>query len=440
MQLPDIVWGLMNRLAEAGYSAYAVGGCVRDTLLGKEPKDWDICTSARPEETERVFAGERLIETGIRHGTVAVVQEKIPYEITTFRIDGEYTDHRHPDCVDFVDRVDEDLARRDFTINAMACDRDGKILDLFDGQQDLRDRIIRCVGVPEMRFEEDALRILRAMRFAATLDFTIEEETSKAIHRLYPTLARVAAERKRTELVQLLCGPAAGRILREYEEVITFLIPSLKAMVGYDQENPHHRYTVWEHTIRALENVPPEPDLRVAMLMHDSGKPFVRTTDAQGIGHYAGHQEESARLAAEMMEAMKFDRATRERVVRLVRGHDIPLSPEKKLLTRRLNQYGERDLRALFAIHRADRIATGTRNPEHATDRCAELNAALDALLREQPCYQLKDMQIDGTDLVKIGYRGPEIGRKLEELLGRIMEGSIGNEREALLQAAKEEK
>ena len=440
MRLPGKVWELMNRLSEAGYAAYAVGGCVRDTLLGKEPKDWDICTSALPEEIGRVFAGERMIGTGLKHGTVTVIQERIPYEITTFRIDGEYSDHRHPDQVAFVDRVDEDLARRDFTINAMACDREGKILDLFSGEQDLADGIIRCVGDPEKRFEEDALRILRAIRFAATLDFTIEEGTAKAIRKLYPTLSRVAAERKRTELLQMLCGTAAGRILREYEEVITFLIPCLKELVGYDQENPHHKYTVWEHTVRAVENVPPEPDLRMTMLLHDSGKPAARTTDERGIGHYPGHQKASVQLAAEALDGLKFDRATRERVLRLVEGHDIPLSPEKKILTRRLNQFGERDLRALFAIHRADRIATGTRNPEHATERCAELNAALDALLAEKPCYTLKDMKINGQDLIDLGYRGPKIGRKLEELLGQIMDGNIENEREALLRAAKKEK
>ena len=437
MELPEEIRALLFRLREAGHAAYAVGGCVRDTLLGRTPKDWDLCTSARPEEIEAVFAGDRIAETGLKHGTVTVVRNRVPYEITTFRVDGDYTDHRHPDQVEFVDRVDEDLARRDFTMNAMALGPAGEIIDLFGGQRDLRAGIVRCVGEPEKRFEEDALRILRAIRFASQLDFSVEEGTDRAIRALYPTLEKVAAERKREELLKTLCGPGAGRILRAYREVITFLIPCLKPTVGYDQENPHHLYTVWEHTVRAVENVPPEKDLRMTMLLHDCGKPLTRVTDERGVGHYPGHQAASAALAEETLDAFRFDRAARDRIVRLVAAHDIPLSPDRRTLLRRLNQYGEKDLRALFAIHRADRIATGTRNPDHARERYEELNGALDALLAEKPCFTLKDMAVNGRDLMALGYRGREIGEELERLLGAILDGTAENRRETLLEAAR---
>ncbi len=438
IQIPETVRKLISRLQENGYTAYAVGGCVRDSLLGRKPEDWDLCTSATPEEMQAVFAGENVAETGLRHGTLTVIMDHVPYEITTYRVDGAYSDHRHPDAVAFVDCIDGDLARRDFTVNAMACGSDGVILDLFRGQEDLKRRIIRCVGEPERRFEEDALRILRALRFASVLGFEIEQETARAVHRMYTALGAVAAERIRTELLKLLCGQDAGRILREYTDVITFLIPCLKASVGYGQDNPHHLYTVWEHIIRTVEGVPPDPVLRMTMLLHDAGKPYTRTTDANGVGHYAGHQVCSAHLAAEVVEKLKFDRASGERIVRLVEAHDIPLSPDRKTLLRRLNRFGEEDLRALFLIHRADRIATGTRNPAHAEDRCRELNAALDELLAQHPCFTLKELAVNGDDLKELGLKGKEIGEALQSLLDRVIDGRTENEKSALTAQARE--
>ena len=433
MIIPETVRSLLSRLRAAGFTAYAVGGCVRDSLLGLTPKDWDLCTSALPEEMKQVFAGERLVETGLKHGTLTVVLEHVPYEITTYRVDGAYTDHRHPDAVSFVDHIDLDLSRRDFTVNAMACGPDGEVLDLFGGRQDLSARVIRCVGDPALRFREDALRILRALRFASVLDFTIAPETEAAIRADYETLGLVAAEWIRVELDKLLCGPGAVRILRAFPEVVTFLLPCLKPSLGYDQRNPHHLYTVWEHTLRAVELVPPDPVLRMTMLLHDCGKPASRTTDEKGIGHYAGHQAISARLAEEALSALRYDTASAQRIIRLVEAHDIPLSLERPLLLRRLNRFGEADLRALFLIHRADRIATGTRNPEHATEHCRDLNEALDALLADHPCYTLKDLAVKGTDLIPLGYRGKAIGDTLNLLLKKVMDGKLPNDREALL-------
>ncbi|MBR2822496.1 MAG: HD domain-containing protein [Clostridia bacterium] len=433
MRLPENVRMLMARLRQAGYTAYAVGGCVRDTLMNRVPKDWDLCTSALPADMQRVFAGERVLETGLKHGTLTVILGHEPYEITTYRVDGAYTDHRHPDAVSFVDRVDGDLSRRDFTINAMACGEDGAVLDFFGGREDLKAGIIRCVGDPEKRFGEDALRIMRALRFASRYDFAIEPETDRAIRSLYPTLDRVAGERIRVELLGMLTGPGVGRMLRAYPEVLTFLIPCLKEEVGYDQKNPHHLFTLWEHTVRAVEEVPPDEVLRMTMLMHDCGKPAARITDEKGIGHYPGHQAISARLTAPILEKYRFDRASSDRILRLVEAHDIPLSPDRKTMLRRLNRFGEEDLRALFDVHRADRIATGTRSPAHARERTQELNDALDALLREHPCFSRKDLAVNGHDLMALGFSGADIGRELDRLLEAVMDGQTENTREALL-------
>ena len=439
MRLPPEVSGILSQLTAAGYSAYAVGGCVRDTLLGKVPHDWDLCTSALPEQLQAVFAKDRTVTAGLKHGTLTVIRDRIPYEITTYRIDGDYTDHRHPDSVSFVDRIDLDLSRRDFTVNAMACSPDGAVLDLFCGRQDLEKHLIRCVGEPAARFEEDALRVLRALRFASVFDFELEEKTAAAVRAMYPTLSHVAAERIREELVKLLCGPGAGRILRAYPEVITHLLPELAPAVGFDQKNPHHLYTVWEHTVRALDGVPPDPALRLTMLLHDSGKPYTQTTDEKGICHYKGHQQVSAQIAARAMDALRCDKALRDKVVCLVEAHDILLSTDRRLLLRRLNRFGEDNLRLLFLIHKADRIATGTRHPGHAEEHCLELQAALDALLAEKPCFTLKDLAVNGRDLMSLGLRGKAVGTALSALLDEVMEGTLPNEREALLKKAKKE-
>ena len=440
MNLPPAVSGLIARLESAGFSAYAVGGCVRDLLLSKVPHDWDLCTSARPEEMLEVFRGEHVVETGLKHGTLTVVVDHVPYEITTFRTDGAYTDHRRPDSVTFVDDVAGDLARRDFTVNAMAWSPRCGLVDLFGGREDLDKEIIRCVGTPADRFEEDALRILRALRFASVCDFSVDPETDRALRLLSPTLRMVAAERIRGELLKLLCGKGAGRILRAYPEVLSVVIPEIAPMVGYDQQNHHHHFDLWEHTVRAVENIPPESDLRLAMLLHDTGKPSVRTVDEKGEAHYIGHQAASAKIADRVTDGLRCDREMKERVIRLVRYHDIPLRTEsgevnldRPFLLRRLNRFGEKDLRALFEIHRADRIATGHSSPQREDERMAERMAALDALLAEQPCFSLKDLAVNGNDLMPLGLRGPALGDALQRLLEAVMDGKVPNEKEALL-------
>ena len=434
MLLPDTVRALLTSLESAGFSAYAVGGCVRDTLLGRTPNDWDICTSALPGEIASVFAADRVVETGLKHGTLTVVRSHIPYEITTYRIDGAYTDHRHPDSVSFVADVSEDLSRRDFTVNAMACDVRGNVVDLFSGRDDLQAGLIRCVGDARLRFSEDALRILRALRFASTYDFAVTPDTDAAIRQMYPDLKNVAAERIRAELLKLICGPGAGCVLRAYPEVFCRIIPELAPMIGYDQHNHHHRFDLWEHTVRALENVSPDETLRLTMLLHDTGKPATRTEDEDGECHYYGHPKLSAQIADGVCAALRCDRALRDRVVRLVGYHDIPLSTERPLLLRRLNRLGEADLRALFLIHRADRIATGTRDPRHADEHMRELTQALDALLAESPCYTLRTLDVNGHDLASLGITGRAVGNTLEALLRAVMDGKVENEKAALLQ------
>ena len=438
--LPAPVSDLLTRLKQAGFSAYVVGGCVRDSLLGLTPHDWDICTSALPEQMQAVFHDFRTVETGLKHGTLTVVVDHIPYEVTTYRVDGGYTDHRHPDSVCFVDNLAKDLARRDFTVNAMAFSPQTGLADPFGGQEDLGARLIRCVGEPEKRFDEDALRVLRALRFASVYDFSIEAGTASALREKAPDLKLVAGERIREELLKLLCGKAAGRILREYPEVLAEIIPEIRPMIGYDQQNHHHSYDLWEHTVRGLEGVPAEPVLRLTMLLHDTGKPVVRTIDEKGEGHYKGHPKVSEQIARKTAETLRLDNAFRDRLCTLVLHHDTPMrtgsgeiNTDRSFLLRRLNRFGEQDLRALFLIHRADRIATGYTTAAREDERLCNRLAALDALLAEQPCYTLKDLAVNGRDLTAAGLKGKEVGEALQALLEAVMDGRVPNKKEALL-------
>ena len=441
MQAPLTVLDLISRLEQAGFSAYAVGGCVRDSLLGLVPHDWDLCTSAPPEQIRQVFRNYRTVDTGLKHGTLTVIVDHIPYEITTFRTDGPYTDHRHPDSVSFVDNLREDLARRDFTVNAMAWSPSAGLQDLFRGREDLEARVIRCVGDPEQRFSEDALRVLRALRFASVYDFQVESATAAALRRMAPDLSHVAGERIREELLKLLCGKACGRILREYPEVFGILLPELRPMFGYDQQNPHHRFDLWEHTVRGVEGVPPDPLLRLTMLLHDTGKPVVRTTDEHGVGHYLGHQKASAEIAMKAADRLHLDNVFRDRLYTLVLHHDTPLRTQSgevdtrpSFLLRRLNRFGEENLRALFLIHRSDRMATGISSEEKEDARFRLRMEALDALLASRPCFTLKDLAVNGRDAVAAGLRGPAVGEALQALLEAVMDGRLPNEREPLLE------
>lgn len=438
IRLPAGAAFVLERLHENGYQGYVVGGCVRDSLLGRAPKDWDICTDALPEEMQRIFRDQHVIETGLKHGTLTVMVDHEPYETTTFRVDGEYTDHRHPDEVRFVTNVVDDLSRRDFTVNAMAWSPKSGVVDAFSGQEDLRDGIIRCVGEPEKRFGEDALRIMRALRFASVYGFEIEERTAQAIHDMKATLLGVAAERIRVELSKLLCGQGAGKILRAYSDVIFTILPQLAPMAGFDQRTSYHAYDVWEHTVRTVESAPANETLRLTMLLHDSGKPESFTLDEAGVGHAWGHHEVSRRIAEAVLAYLKVDNATRDRVLLLVESHDWPLSTERTLLKRRLNKFGEEALLQLIDVQRADNLGKGTLPAAEVESRFGEIREALTALLAERPCVTLKDMAVGGRDLMAAGVaHGKLLGETLNWLLGEVLNERLPNEREALLAAAR---
>ena len=437
-ELPQGAAFVLKRLHDAGYQAYVVGGCVRDTRLGIVPKDWDVGTNALPHEMQRVFADCHVIETGLQHGTLTVMYDHEPYEVTTFRVDGEYTDHRHPDEVIFVTDVREDLSRRDFTVNAMAWSEETGVVDAFGGQEDLAARLIRCVGDARKRFGEDALRIMRAMRFASVYGFAIDPDTDEAIHELKNTLADVAAERIRVELAKLLCGAGAGDILRTYRDVIFTLFPALAPMDGFDQRTPHHLWDVWEHTVRAVEAVPATETLRLAMLLHDCGKIAAFSVDDRGEGHAYGHEEHSVRIAQKVLADLKLDNATRDRVLTLIGSHGWPVTPERRLLKRRLNQLGEETLRQLIEVKRAAALATGTKDAAAVEAHRAQTLSALDALLAENPCVTLRDMAVNGRDLMSMGAKGRAVGETLQWLLEQVLDEILPNEREVLLAAAQE--
>ncbi len=429
---------ILRCLNTAGYEASVVGGCVRDSLLGLSPKDWDITTSARPEEVKLALNGLKLLETGLKHGTVTALCSKMAVEITTYRIDGTYSDNRRPDSVCFTGSLNDDLSRRDFTINAMAYSEQDGLTDCFGGQEDLRKKILRCVGDPDRRFEEDALRILRGLRFCAVLALYPDEKTAQSMRTHSELLNHIAQERIGAELLKLLCGQHAARVLREFSLVIGQILPEILPMLGFEQHNPHHIYDVWEHTLHALDATPPAPVLRLAILLHDSGKPHTYTCDKKGVGHFYGHGAVSVQLAEQALRRLRLDGKTIRRVSTLVRVHDMPLQADAAWIRRRLNRMGEEDFRALLEIKRADSLA---QNPAYH-DRLNQLDAVLPILeqvLSEQQCFSLKNLKVSGNDLIALGVPpGPQVGTLLSRLLDAVINGKKPNEKEALLNLAKQ--
>ncbi len=437
---PDPVREAIEMLEGAGFEAYAVGGCVRDSIIGRAPNDWDINTSARPEETARVFASYRTVETGIKHGTLTVLIGGMSLEITTFRCDGEYLDNRHPASVTFARRVEDDLSRRDFTVNAMAYHPRRGLVDLFGGREDLSRRRIACVGDAKTRFEEDGLRILRAIRFASVLDFEIEERTAEAIHSCRALLANIAAERLREELCKLICGVGAIRILREYHDVIEVFIPEFASCVGFAQNTKYHCYDVYEHTLHALEQER-DGDLctRLAILLHDIGKPRCYTEDEQG-GHFKGHGAVGTEMTDEILSRLRFDNETRERVVRLCEYHDREIPAEARSVKRLMRVFSDEDILRLMEVKRCDRVAhaEGYNVPSEAL---AAIPQTVKAIREADACISLRTLAVKGDDLMAIGIpKGREIGRILSELLDSVMDEALPNEREALLEAARKMK
>ena len=435
MEMPKNVQNVLFALEKAGYEAWCVGGCVRDSLLGRVPEDWDVTTSALPEETMAVF-GDAALPTGLKHGTVTVKMEGTSVEVTTYRVDGAYHDHRRPDSVSFTRSLEEDLRRRDFTVNAMAMDLRGQLRDPFGGQADLQSKLLRAVGEPDRRFNEDALRILRGLRFEAVLGFTIEEDTGESIRRNRELLQSIAAERIQAEFFKLLCGGHAVEVLREYPEVIGVFWPEILPMVGFDQRNYHHCYDIWEHTLHAMSYTPNDLVLRCSALLHDVGKVECFTVDEKDVGHFYGHPKVSARMADQMLRRLKCPNDLRITIVRLVEWHDKVFPRTEKSVRRALMNLGETDLRRLIAIKRADNLAQA---PEfHGTQKEIDrFEAILEEVLKAQACFSLKDLAVNGNDLTAIGFKGKEIGTILRCLLGKVVDGEIPNDRVVLLKMAR---
>ena len=438
VDIPAPVRDILETLEAAGHRAWCVGGCVRDALLGRAPEDWDVTTAARPEETMALF-GDRAVPTGLRHGTVTVRTAAGGVEVTTLRRDGAYRDHRRPESVTFTDSLEEDLRRRDFTVNALAVDLRGTLQDPLGGRADLAAGILRCVGDPDRRFDEDALRILRGARFAAQLGFAIHPDTAAAIHRNRALLGDIAPERIWTELKKLVTGAHAAEVLRAYPDVIGVFWPEVLPMVGFDQRNRHHCHDVWEHTLHALAAVPPEADLRLTVLLHDIGKPNCFTVDEKGQGHFYGHPAESARLAGEMLRRLRADNATTETVVRLVTWHDKNIPRTRSGVARALGKLGERDLRRLLDVKWADNLAQA---PEYRAvqGEIDKAEAILDQLLAEGACVSLRQLAVTGRDLLALGLSGPAVGRILRTLLDAVLDETLPNQRAALLAAARDYK
>lgn len=427
---------ILNLLEKAGYEAYFVGGCVRDSIMGRSFHDIDITTNALPDEIIKVFHGYKIIPTGIKHGTVTVIYDATPYEITTYRIDGKYTDSRRPDSVEFTTSLREDLARRDFTINAVAMDLRENICDFFGGTDDIEKRIIRCVGNPEKRFEEDALRIMRALRFSSQLGFEIAPETAKAVHSMKNSLANISRERITEELDKLICGKNCINVLMEYSDVIATIIPEFEKCIGFEQHSPYHKYTVWEHIVRAVNFAPCDNlKLRRALLFHDIAKPVCAKFDETGRGHFKKHAETGAEMTQKIMKRLRYDGESINYAVTLIAHHS------EKILTKTdvkkmMSAIGDRLFFELMEMKKCDNFAKN--------DFVHDENTAFDKLIAEghriieqNECRNLHMLAVNGNDLIKIGLSGAEIGETLNKLLNLVIEEKIFNEHDTLLNYIK---
>lgn len=436
MNIPVQAQKVLKMLNSAGYEAWLVGGSVRDGIMGLPMGDTDITTNALPQQTMEVFAGCKVIETGLKHGTVTVVLDHHHTEITTYRTDSTYSDGRHPDSVSFTASLREDCARRDFTMNAVCYNPDYGIVDYYGGAEDIRNKIIRCVGDPSARFREDALRILRAVRFASVLGFEIEENTKKAVFDCAHLLKNISAERIYTELLKLLCGKNVKQVLLDYADVLGVFMPEILPLKGFDQRNYHHIYDVLEHTAVAVQAAPAHPQLRLAALLHDFGKPAVFSVDEKGVGHFYGHGEVSYDIAKAILRRLKVSNEEYRLVSTLVRYHDTHIEHTEKAVRRRLNRYGPDTLRLLMQLKRADNRGQNIRD----FDRTAEYDRLERLIAREiekQSCFSLKQLAVNGTDLMAIGLpRSSRLGRILNTMLEMVINGDLPNEKEILLAEA----
>ncbi|MEI6580282.1 MAG: HD domain-containing protein [Eubacteriales bacterium] len=438
ISLPPQVETVINILAEAGFKTYVVGGCVRDCIMGITPLDWDIATEAKPAEIAKTFIKNKVIETGIKHGTLTVVLDGLSMEITTFRIDGEYTDNRRPDSVEFTSDLMLDLSRRDFTMNALAYSPEEGVVDGFGGAEDIKNKIVRCVGNADIRFGEDALRIIRGLRFASVLDIEIEEATADSIISNCHLLKKIEAERILKELIKLICGTEVERINLDYREVLFQIIPELEVTNNFDQcDDKKHIFDVYGHIAHSVSIIKNEPELRMTMLLHDSGKPACFTLDEKGIGCFHGHAAAGEEIARKVLQDLKFSKKFTEEVTQLIHYHDIPVFENPKALKKWLGKLGEQLFRKFLLVKRADLLSLSPS----MFDRVAlvdELEVRMNHLLEDGFCLSVQDLKVNGTDLINIGMpAGIAVGAMLERLFDEVVEDKIKNDRSDLLEAAK---
>lgn len=436
IDIPEKAKYVIGTLEAAGFEAYAVGGCVRDSVLGRKPQDWDITTSARPEQVKALFS--RTIDTGLQHGTVTVLQDREGFEVTTYRVDGEYEDGRHPKEVFFTPNLEEDLKRRDFTINAMAYNERTGLVDIFGGLEDIRAGVVRCVGCPRERFREDALRMLRAIRFSAQLGYEIAPDTGEAVRELAPALQKISAERIQAELVKLMVSPHPDYLREAYALGITkVFFPEFDLAMETAQNHPHHMYSVGEHILHSLVNTEPDKTLRLTMLFHDIGKPAALTVDGEGVTHFYGHAAVSADMAKKILRRLKFDNDTISMVNKLVSYHDYGngVDPDMRIVRRAIHKIGEDAFPALFSVKRADILAQSAFRREEKLARLAKWQRLYEEIQEKEQCVSLKSLAVTGADLIAAGMKpGRELGEVLKALLEEVLEDPARNTRETLLQ------
>lgn len=439
MKLTEDSEKLIKLLCSEGYKAYAVGGCVRDSILNLPVHDIDICTSASPQTVEEILSRNsvKYVETGIKHGTVTAVLNHTPYEITTFRTDGEYLDNRRPESVTFVSDVESDLARRDFTVNAMAYNPEEGIVDLFGGIKDIENRVIRAVGNPDERFNEDALRIMRALRFSAVLGFEIEEETKRAVFGNRNLILNIAGERIFTELIKLLNGDYCENVLLEYKEVLAVVIPELKPCFDFPQHSKWHIYDVYTHTVKSVAIAPKHGCIRLALLFHDSGKPQCKTTDENGNDHFFGHPEVSAEIAASVLKRLKVSNSVYNKTVTLIKNHDYRISIKPSNIKKWLRILGEETLLDLLDLKIADLKTHNLVFAQAEIDNLRLIKEKAVEVINSGEPYRISDLKLNGNDLIKIGFSGKEIQTELEALVNTVSGNPDCNTREKLLKYAE---
>ena len=432
--LPEKVKYIIDRLEESGHEAFIVGGCVRDSMLGKTPFDWDICTDALPDRIIEIFKDRRVIETGLKHGTVTVLSDGDSYEVTTYRSDGVYSDNRRPDAVEFINDLKGDLIRRDFTINAMAYNPAIGLIDHFGGRNDLKNGIIKCVGNANERVREDALRIMRALRFASQLGFQIEKDTAAAMHENKRLLNNISSERIAAELNKFLIGDNVRELIGSHISIITELIPETIPMIGFEQNNPYHCYDVFEHSLYSIEQAPKDSIIRLTMFFHDIAKPACYTQDGNGIGHFHGHPQMSSDMARTILKRLKYDNDTIETITQLIIYHDTELQSDTKQVKRFLNRLGEERFRQLLVVKKADTMAHAAKRREHNLATIEKTGFILDEIIEQDQCFSIKNLSINGNDLVAAGItEGVMIGRILHILVDMVIDEKIKNEKAALL-------